>query len=131
MRRADGFLGTVVEVIAEGRPYLALELDGSNQLALVHDQDVPELGRPEITGKRQGSLLLVNLRVGKAVLPDDLCNEVGEAVHIFAAGDTGALALIRFAGFLLLLLGVFPALPESLYSLGGFLFVVSEVQRHS
>ncbi|MNG09316.1 hypothetical protein D3C84_927330 [compost metagenome] len=124
---ADGLFRSVVEVVPERRSHLALELNGGNQLALVHDDNVPELGRPEIARKRQGRLLLMNLRVGKAVFLYDLRDEIGKAVHILAAGDTGAFALVRFAGFQLLLLSVIPALPEGFYSFWRLALVINKV----
>ena len=37
MRCADGLFGTVVEVVAEGRPNLALQFDRGNEFALVQE----------------------------------------------------------------------------------------------
>lgn len=47
---ADGFLGAVVEVVAEARADLGFELDGEQELAVGDDEQVPLLFWPVVAG---------------------------------------------------------------------------------
>src|SRR3546814_11127848 len=102
-------LGTVcffrpfVEIIAEGRPDLALELERRNEPSLVHYQQVPELGRPKIAGERHDTAVKVNAGVVEAVGLYDIDDQSDKAVHVLAGSNAGAFALIGLSGFDLLL----------------------------
>ncbi len=95
---------------------LAFELNGSNQLAFVDDQQIPELGWPKETGERQDGALLMDIGMGESVGADDIEYQNDKPVHVLASGHTSALALVGLARFNLLLPGGFPVSPKRLHA---------------
>ena len=130
VRRADGFLGAVVEIVAE-RADLALELDGGDQLALVNDQDVPELGRPEISRQRQDHAPLMDFGVTKAVGLHEVDHQGDEAIHVVASGDSSARACVDPTGLPLLLGRLVAIAPERHHGIPGLLLEVREIEAHA
>jgi hypothetical protein len=43
MGGTNRFLGTIVEIVSEGRSYLALEFDRRNKTTLIKDEEIPQL----------------------------------------------------------------------------------------
>lgn len=129
-RRPDGLLGPIVEVVAEARADVALELDRGDQPPVVDHQHVPELRGPEISGKGDEAALPVYLGGLETVRPDHRLDDFEEAVQILAGGDSRALPLVGPAILGLLLAGAFPIAPKSFYGLPCKAFVIREIQRH-
>jgi hypothetical protein len=72
----------------------------------------------------------VNLRIRKSVGPHDIEYQVDEAIHVFAASDACAFALVGLAGVELLLFRRIPIQPESFYGFAGLLLVVDKIKGH-
>lgn len=97
MSCSDGFLGTVVEIVAERWPDMAFQFDGCDQLALVDHQQIPQLCRAEVAGQGQHRPVLVNLGVGQTIGLDDIEHQGQESVHVLAACDASAFTLVGLA----------------------------------
>lgn len=105
---AYGFFRSVVEIIAEGRAYLTLQLDGGNQLPLMDHEQIPQFCRPEVAWQGQDGTTLVDLRMRKPVCPHEIKHQGNKAIHVFPACDPGALTYIRFPRLDLLQASRFP-----------------------
>jgi len=85
---ADGFLGTIVEVVAK-RAHLRLELHAGQESSIHDGQQVPTLGRPEETGQVcalsffEEQVCAVNTRTF-----NELTDQGDEAIELSAARDS-------------------------------------------
>lgn len=66
--------------------------------------------------------------MSKPVCVHDIKHQGYEAIHVLARGDSGALTLIGFAGFDLLLPGGLPVTPEGLHGFAGLTFIVDKIK---
>ena len=113
---ADRFLGAVVEVVAEARADLGLELDGEQELAIGDDEQVPFLLWPVVAGQLQSGAG-ADVDRGRARADENVGQEGFQGTHLGAAGDGAAGARVDFPGLDLLLLLAVPCVPERLYCL--------------
>ena len=97
MRRADRFFGPVVEVVAEGRADLALQLDGGDQFALVMTKD-PRAWSDGNSRAASAPRAPLDCGVGQAVGSDRSITRAMKPSMFLPAGHAGALALIGLPG---------------------------------
>ena len=113
---ADGFLGAVVEVVAEARADLGFELDGEQELAVGDDEQVPLLFWPVVAGQLQGGAG-ADVIAGEPGADKNVGQQCFQRTHLGATRDGAAGACVDLPGFNLLLLLAFACVPERLYRL--------------
>src|SRR6266511_2630083 len=80
-RRSHRLFGPVVEVVAEARPNVTLELDCSFQTAVDHAQEVIGFGRPKKAGDGGETFLDVDARRRYTSLKEQVGDRQRKTIH--------------------------------------------------
>jgi len=91
---ADRLLDAIVEVVSVGRPRVRLDFDARQQTLIRDGQEIPSLGRPEIT--REVGIYLPGKYFGisDACLLQNLFNDPQKTIKLLSSGDFGSSSLI-------------------------------------
>ena len=92
----------VIEVVAEGGADLGFGFERGDELAFDNDQEIPAFARAEVAGQFKGALI-IDMRAVDARFDGEFGEEFDETVHLCAAGDGTAKALVGDTGCSLLL----------------------------
>jgi len=106
---------------------MALELDGGDQASLVHHQQIPQLGGPEIAGQGQHRTLLVDHGLGQPVSVHQVHHQIAEVIHVLSSRNARAFTLVGFAGQGLLAFRVFAVLPKRPDGLLSLAVVITQI----
>src|SRR6266487_3195645 len=85
----DRFFRPVVEVVAEARSDLGLELHRQDEMAVGYDKKIPLLLRAVVTGKLEGRAR-ADVGAGQASVDKHIREEHFEGAHLRPAGNSAA-----------------------------------------